>query len=212
MEAQFSRLASKYPDLASCIPEIQAAFDLLRNTYRNGKKVMVCGNGGSSADSEHIVAELMKGFLSGRALPDSVQERLAERFPENGAYLAGHLQGALPAISLVSQSALTTAFANDVAPDMVFAQQVYGYGEAGDTLISISTSGESKSVIHAAQVARILGVAAVGLTGKTGGRLKDLCDVCICVPYGATSEVQERHMAIYHALCAALEAEFFPDD
>jgi D-sedoheptulose 7-phosphate isomerase len=212
MNERFSTLAFKYSDLAGCTPEIQAAFGLLRNTYRNGKKVMVCGNGGSSADSEHIVAELMKGFLSGRAISEPFRARLAERFPENGAYLAGHLQGALPAISLVSQSALTTAFANDVAPDMVFAQQVYGYGEAGDALIAISTSGESKSVIHATQVAKILGVATVGLTGKTGGRLKDLCDVCICVPYGATSDVQERHMAIYHALCAALEAEFFPDD
>ena len=212
MNERFSTLAFKYSDLAGCIPEIQAAFGLLRNTYRNGKKVMVCGNGGSSADSEHIVAELMKGFLSSRAISEPFRTRLAERFPENGAYLAGHLQGALPAISLVSQSALTTAFANDVAPDMVFAQQVYGYGEAGDALIAISTSGESKSVIHATQVAKILGVATVGLTGKTGGRLKGLCDVCICVPYGATSDVQERHMAIYHALCAALEAEFFPDD
>ena len=206
------KLADKYPDLAGCIPEIQAAFRLLRETYRDGKKVMVCGNGGSSADSEHIVAELMKGFLSKRAVSESVRIRLAERYPEDAEYLAAHLQRALPAISLVSQTALTTAFANDVAADMVFAQQVYGYGETGDALIAISTSGESDSVIHAVQVAQVLGMRTIGLTGKSGGRLKAHCDVCICAPYAETSDIQERHMAIYHTLCAALEAEFFPDE
>jgi D-sedoheptulose 7-phosphate isomerase len=199
-----------YPDLAVCVPEVRRAFEILRDCYRQGGKVLICGNGGSAADSEHIVGELMKGYFSKRPVPQAVRDKLAAAFPEEGAYLADHLQGALPTISLVSQTSLITAFCNDVAADLIFAQQVYGYGAPGDALIGISTSGTSKNVVYALQVARVLGLRTVGLSGRSGGRLKALCDVAICPPVEITPEVQQRHIAVYHALCAMLEEEFFP--
>ncbi len=205
------RLLEKYPDLEACLPDIQHAHHLLQDTFRRGGKVLACGNGGSAADAEHIVGELMKGYLLKRALPPAMRGQLLAEHPENGAYLADHLQGALPAISLVSQASLISAFANDVAADMVFAQQAYGYGHVGDTLIAISTSGNSPSVIHAVQVACTLGLHTIGLTGPTGGALAGLCEVAICAPGENTAAIQERHLPIYHTLCAMLEAEFFID-
>jgi D-sedoheptulose 7-phosphate isomerase len=199
-----------YPDLAVCQPEVQYAFDLLSESYRKGGKVLLCGNGGSAGDSEHIVGELMKGFTSKRPVPEAVRSMLSKAFPEDGEYLSNHLQGALPAISLVSQTSLITAFANDVAADMIFAQQVYGYGLKGDVLIGISTSGTSKNVVHALQVARAMSLRTIGLTGRSGGKMKAVCDVTICVPAESTPEVQQRHIAVYHALCLMLEEEFFP--
>ena len=208
-EGVLSRLLSRYTDLQSCEVQIEYAFQLLRDTFRTGHKLLVCGNGGSAADSEHIVGELMKGFLRPRSIPDAVQAMLIETCGEDGRYLAHHLQGGLPAISLVSQFGLFTAFVNDVAADMVFAQQVYGYGQPGDVLWGISTSGNSPNVLYAAQIARSLGLRTVGLTGADGGKLANWCDVLIRVPYTMVPEVQERHLPIYHALCAALELEFF---
>ena len=205
----FERLFEKYPDLKSCAPELQSAYDLLEACFLEGGKVLVCGNGGSAADSEHLVGELMKGYLRPRPVPAKVREKLTTAFPADGQYLADHLQGALPAISLVSQVGLMTAYANDVAPEMVFAQQVYGYGRAGDVLFAISTSGNSDNILRAAQVGRACDLKVIGLTGRTGGRLLPLCDVAICVPYEGASEVQERHLPVYHALCAALECAFF---
>jgi D-sedoheptulose 7-phosphate isomerase len=202
-------LIAKYPDLAVCRAEIQAAGELLLACFRGGGKLLVAGNGGSAADSEHIVGELMKGYLRQRPVPLEVRQRLAAAWPGRGDYLADHLQGALPAISLVSQTALMTAFANDVAPDMLFAQQVYGYGRPGDALLAISTSGNASNILHAVQVARALGLRCLGLTGRSGGALKALCDLTVCVPAEGATAVQERHLPIYHALCAFLEAEFF---
>jgi D-sedoheptulose 7-phosphate isomerase len=209
MDSRLTHFSEKYPDLAVCLPAIQQTVDIMRTCYRKGGKVLVCGNGGSASDAEHIVGELMKGYLRRRPLDEAARRRLTEVFPDKGPYLADHLQGALPAISLVSQTSLTTAYANDVAADMVFAQQVYGYGKPGDVLIAISTSGNAANVRHAAQVARAFGLQTIGLTGKDGGGLKLICEVTICVPWEGATAVQERHLPIYHALCAILEAEFF---
>ncbi|CAN5897387.1 D-sedoheptulose 7-phosphate isomerase [soil metagenome] len=202
-------LRTRYPDLEPCLPALAETAERLTTTFRAGGKLLVCGNGGSASDSEHIVGELMKGFKSPRPLPGERRRQLLERFPTDGAYLADRLQGALPAFSLVSQSALLTAFANDVAPDMVYAQQVYGYGKPGDALLALSTSGDSLNVVRALQVARALGVTTLGLSGRTGGRMKALCDTCICVPEEDTLKVQERHLPLYHALCELLEQAFF---
>lgn len=203
------QLISNHPVLDRCASDIQAAFNILRTCYRDGGKVLTCGNGGSAADAEHIVAELMKGYFLKRRVPEELRTKLASNSPENSEYLADHLQGALPAISLVSQAPLLSAIANDTAADMVFAQQVYGYGREGDTLIGISTSGNSRNVIHAMQVARALELHTIALTGPSGGMLKSVCEVCICVPGENTPVVQERHLPIFHVLCAMLEEEFF---
>ena len=210
MHTALSILLDKQPDLKSCTADIQTAFETLAAVYRGGGKLLICGNGGSAADSEHIVGELMKGFLSKRPLPDMIRQRFTNAFPDDGAYLADHLQGALPAISLVSQTSLLTAFANDVAADMIFAQQVYGYGRPGDGLLAISTSGNAANVVAAIQVAHVCGLRTVGLTGRSGGKLRKLCDIAICVPVDATTIIQEHHIAVYHALCTMLEEEFFP--
>jgi D-sedoheptulose 7-phosphate isomerase len=202
-------LLNRYPELAVCASDIQIAYDLLRDTYRHGGKVLVCGNGGSASDAEHIVGELMKSFMLRRRLPEMMAAKLNEVWPDDAEYLVDHLQGGLSAISLSSQTALLTAIANDVAADMVFAQQVYGYGRPGDTLIGLSTSGNSGNVVRAMQVGRVLGLSTIGLTGRRGGRLKSLCDVAICVPEDGTADIQERHLPIYHTLCIMLEEEFF---
>jgi D-sedoheptulose 7-phosphate isomerase len=202
-------LFRSHPDLSICKDSIQTAFSILKDCYDQGGKVLVCGNGGSASDSEHIVGELMKGFMRKREINMPHRNQLCEMFPAVGSYLAEHLQGALPAISLVSQTGFTTAYGNDVAADMVFAQQVYGYSKKGDVLIGLSTSGNSKNVIHALMVAKALAVATIGFTGCTGGRMKDLCDAAIMVPAADTFRVQEYHLPIYHTLCAMIEAEYF---
>jgi D-sedoheptulose 7-phosphate isomerase len=206
---RIEQLISKYPELEPCTPDIQAAFQVLYNCYRDGGKVLTCGNGGSAADAEHIVGELMKGYLLKRPVPEETRAKLLSTSPQNGDYLASHLQGALPAISLVSQTSLLSAIANDTAADMAYAQQVYAYGREGDTLIGISTSGNARNVIHAMQVARVLGLHTVALTGPTGGMLKTLCEICICAPGESPPAAQEHHLPIFHVLCAMLEEEFF---
>lgn len=207
LHPQIARLAERYPDLAPCIPDVQQALDVLVASYRAGGKLLLCGNGGSAADCEHIVGELMKGFMSRRGLA-SLAAELAE-YGEDGAYMAARLQGALPAISLVSHPALQFAFANDVAPDLVFAQQVLGYGRPGDVLLGISTSGNSRNVVLAMQLARARGVRTLALTGGSGGKLGGVAEVTVRVPSDRTPEVQERHLPIYHALCLGLEEVFF---
>ena len=202
-------LEQRYPDLEASIPAVEAAFEALKATYQAGGKLLICGNGGSASDSDHIVGELMKSFELKRPISSDLRERLLRIDAERGAYLADKLQRGLPAISLASHNALSTAINNDIAGDMGFAQQVLGYGTAGDTLIGISTSGNSANVLNALQVAQALDLRTIGLSGRTGGNLRDLCDVLICVPYERTLEVQERHLAIYHALCIMIEREFF---
>ena len=206
---RIEQLISTYPELGACAGDIRAAFEVLRDCYRRGGKVLTCGNGGSAADAEHIVGELMKSYFLKRPVPEETRAKLMAANPQDGDYLARHLEGALPAISLVSQTSLSSAIANDNAADMVFAQQVYGYGMEGDVLLGLSTSGNSRNVLHAAQVARALGLHTVALTGPSGGMLKSLCEVCICVPGESAPAIQERHQPIYHVLCAMLEEEFF---
>ncbi|MGG4032677.1 SIS domain-containing protein [Paenibacillus cisolokensis] len=209
MSAILARLMEKYPDLGGCEGQIAEAFEALRRTFAGGGKLLLAGNGGSAADCEHVVGELMKGFMSKRPVPAEMRDKLAMYGEAEADYLAGHLQGALPAISLVSQSALSTAFINDVAADMVFAQQVYGYGRPGDALLVFSTSGNSLNVVRAVQVAKAVGLTTIAMTGESGGRLKELCDIAIRVPYTSTPDIQERHLPIYHALCMMLEEAFF---
>jgi phosphoheptose isomerase len=210
LDPHFQTLFTKFPDLQPHLPELQQAYNLLLGCYQSGGQVLLCGNGGSASDSEHVVGELMKGYLSDRPVASALRQQLVDTFPETGVYLADHLQGALPTLSLVSQTSLITAVANDIAGDMIFAQQVYGYGRPGDVLLAISTSGRSRNVLYAAQVAHVRGLRTLGMTGGTGGALKPICTVTVCVPRDRTADIQERHLAIYHAVCAMLEEALFP--
>lgn len=207
MNVHLANLFSKYPELEVCRESINQSYDILKAAFSAGRKVLIAGNGGSAADCEHIVGELMKGFRSKRPLPEEWREKLKK--VDGGGELVDRLQGALPALSLVSQTALMTAYSNDVDPDLVFAQQVFGYGKTGDVFIGISTSGNSKNVVNAAKVAKAKGMATIAMTGKDGGQLKSISDVTIAVPYVSTPDVQERHLPIYHTICLMLEEEFF---
>ena len=209
VQKELEILLTNYPQLASCADDIREAYEVMKNACIRGCIIMTCGNGGSASDAEHIVGELMKGFKLERPVTDEQRNALISAFPTDGVYLADHLQQAIPALSLVSQSSLASAFNNDVAPDMVFAQQVFGYANAGDVLLAISTSGNSKNVINACKVARAFGVGTIGMTGEHGGKLKDICDITICVPASETYRVQEYHVPVYHALCAMIETHIF---
>ena len=202
-------LIERYPVLRAMKEPLWAAAETIIECYRNGGKLLVCGNGGSAADAEHITGELMKGFLLPRRLGEDKQQKFRDACPEDAEYLIENLQEALPAISLVNQIALGTAFANDQAPDLVFAQQVFGLGRDGDVLIAISTSGNSQNVLYAAQVARAFGIPVISLTGMGGGKLRALTDILLAVPDKETYRIQELHLPIYHALCIAAEQEFF---
>ena len=195
-------LQSRYPQLGGCRDEIAKALDLLLTCYRNGGQVLVCGNGGSAADAEHIVGELLKKFKRHRDIDASVAAKLP---PE----LAAKLEGALPAVSLVSMCGILTAFANDVAWETAFAQEVYGLGRAGDVLIALSTSGNSSNCVNAALVARAKGLKVIGLTGAGGGRLGAVADAGVAGPETETYKVQELHLPVYHALCASVEEALF---
>lgn len=205
----FAALFEQRGELTPCRSALESAFEELKGCFRGGNKLLICGNGGSAADTEHIVGELMKGFRSRRPLHEPQVDKLRELYGAEGEAIARKLQGALPAISLVSQISLTTAVANDVSAEMVFAQQVFGYGRPGDVLLAISTSGNALNVINAVRVARALELKSIALTGE-GGALKELTEISIIVPGLDTARIQEYHMAIYHTLCAALEAELFP--
>ena len=202
-------LVRRRSELGPCAGELRAAFDLLAAGFAGGGKLLVCGNGGSAADAEHIVGELMKGFLLRRPLDAGRLAALERTVPGDWRAFAASLQLALPAIALTGHPSLTTAFANDVAADMVFAQQVLGYGKEGDVFLGISTSGSSRNVLNAALAAKAFGLRVVGLTGRSGGALAGLADVCIRAPERETYLVQEAHESLYHALCAALEEESF---
>ena len=191
----------RYPVLKQCSSDIEKALDLMCLAYKSNGKVLVCGNGGSAADSEHIVGELMKGFIHKRPVKD-------ERIPE---HLRKNLQGALPAISLPSQSAILSAFINDVEPDMMYAQLVYGYARGNDLVIGLSTSGNSKNVVNAMKVAKCVGAKTLALTGEKESRLSEICDVTVRVPETETYKVQELHLPVYHFLCAQTEQFMFPD-
>lgn len=201
-------LLARFDCLRGCEKEIVTAYQLMEECYTHGGKVLICGNGGSQADADHIVGELMKGFLLKRPVSQEYATQLGRDF-EDGAYLAANLQGALPAISLGNHNALLTAFSNDVAPDMGFAQQVFGYGKKGDVLIGLTTSGNSGNVVNAAKIAKSLGVSVVSITGAGGGKIAALSDSAIQLPATETYLVQELTLPVYHALCAMIEAHFF---
>lgn len=202
-------LTGRYPVLEGVKEEIRAAFLRLKDCYSQGGKVLIAGNGGSSADSEHIVGELMKGFVKRRPVSPEFEKALTEADPERGKALARGLQGALPAIALTSHPSLSTAFLNDVDGEMIYAQQLYGYGKRGDVFVGISTSGNAKNIMYAVTVAKALGIGTVGLTGKDGGELAKACDVAIVVPEQETYKIQELHLPVYHALCLMLEEYFY---
>ena len=202
-------LLKRYPILAPLRKELYAASDMLLTSIRAGGKILICGNGGSAADAEHIVGELMKGFLLSRPLPTIQREKFMTAFPTEAETIISNLQCGIPAIALSSGIALPTAFANDVSAEFGFAQQVLALGNPDDILWTISTSGNSKNLIRAIQVARVCGIRNLGLTGGTGGEIASLCDMEIRVPALLTPEIQELHLPVYHALCAELERELF---
>jgi phosphoheptose isomerase len=202
-------LIQRYPKLEQLKDEIQKAANSLIRCYQQGGKVLVCGNGGSCSDSDHIVGEMMKGFEHKRPLEVSLKEKLSKVAGERGTFLAEKLQQGLPAISLTAHSALITAVANDIGADLIFAQQVVGYGCTSDVLIAITTSGNSQNIIDAILIARAKGMIIVGLTGETGGKIKSLCDILINVPESRTFLVQELHFPIYHSLCLMVENLLF---
>ena len=202
-------LVERYPSLESAKNDIVAAYLLLEESYENGGKLLVAGNGGSAADAEHIVGELMKGFKLSRKPETDFAERLVAENQELGSVLAENLQGALPAIALDGHPALSTAYMNDCEPLLCFAQQVNGYGKSGDVFLGISTSGDSKNVLFAATTAHAKGMKVIGLTGAKDSKLKDMSDVCIKAPQTETYMIQELHLPIYHCLCLMLENRFF---
>lgn len=202
-------LVERYPSLESAKNDIVAAYLLLEESYENGGKLLVAGNGGSAADAEHIVGELMKGFKLPRKPKADFAQRLVEENQELGSVLAKNLQGALPAIALDGHPALSTAYMNDCEPLLCFAQQVNGYGKSGDVFLGISTSGNSKNVLYAATTAHAKGMKVIGLTGAKDSKLKDMSDVCIKAPQTETYMIQELHLPIYHCLCLMLEDKFF---
>lgn len=204
-----SGLIERYTVLAPVKPEIEAVYELLRDCYEHGGKLLIAGNGGSCADAEHIVGELMKGFVKPRPVGDSLAKALEAVDQERGLELSGKLQPGLAAIALSGHQGLSTAFANDVDGRMAFAQQVLGYGREGDVFLGISTSGTAENVIYAAVTAKAMGLKVAGLTGKSGGELKSLSDAAIVVPEQETYKIQELHLPIYHALCLMLEEHFF---
>jgi D-sedoheptulose 7-phosphate isomerase len=208
-ERTLNTLYRRHPVLAPCQDSIYEAEALLCDAWASAHKLLICGNGGSAADGIHVVGELMKGFRHARPIPESDRIRIGALAGEVSDYICDHLQVALPALALVTEVGLTTAFTNDVAADLVFAQQVYGYGVAGDVLLAISTSGNSKNVVYAAQVARSFGLHVIALTGASGGVLADIATVAIKVPEQEVYKIQELHLPVYHALCLAAEEEFF---
>lgn len=213
-ENKIRALIERYPALEICRADLFAAVETICSAFRGGGKLITCGNGGSAADAMHIVGELMKSFRLPRSVADFKPEfitRAEELFPNDAEYFKANLQCALPAVSLVGETSLMTAFANDAEPDLIFAQQLFGLGKNGDVLLAISTSGNSENVILAAKVAKILGVKVVALSGRGGGKMRGLSDIAICVPADSAHEIQEFHLPIYHAICLAAENEFFGD-
>lgn len=202
-------MLARHTDLLPLREVMVQAYGLLRDCFAGGGKLLVCGNGGSAADSEHIVGELMKGFLKKR--PVSPAEKALFALQPDADYLTKNLQGALPAISLCAHTGLQTAFANDAAADLAFAQQVWGYGKAGDVLLALSTSGNSANVVYALQTAAAKDMRTIGITGRDGGKVKTLCTVALCTPQTETYAVQESTLPLYHILCAMAEAAFFEE-
>lgn len=210
MHPIIAQLGQNHPKLTPVLPDVARALDVLVGGFRSGGKLLLCGNGGSASDCDHIVGELMKSFLRPRPLAAALRDALLTGAGKEGALLADSLQGGLPAVSLTGHPALALALANDVRADIVFAQQVLALGRPGDVVLGLSTSGNARNVINAFHTARALGLRTVLLTGASGGRLAPLADVAVRVPATAVVDIQELHLPVYHALCGALEALFFP--
>ncbi|MBU5317703.1 SIS domain-containing protein [Clostridium bornimense] len=206
---QIDILIERYPQLDVCKKDIIETFNILKECYENNGKLLIAGNGGSAADAEHIVGELMKGFKSSRKLKECEIEKLISVNNEMGELLGDNLQGVLPAIALDGHMSLTTAYMNDCEPLLCFAQQVFGYGNKNDVFLGISTSGNSKNILYAATVAKAKGMKVIGLTGKKESKLSDIADICINVPQTETYMIQEMHLPVYHCLCLMLEESFF---
>ncbi|HEX3018053.1 MAG TPA: SIS domain-containing protein [Caproicibacter sp.] len=207
----FNELLERYPALTVCRESILETHKMLTECYRNGGKLLIAGNGGSAADSEHIVGELMKSFRFNRRINHSFECEMKKQFGLEGQALTNKMEGTLSAIPLTSMPALTSAFSNDVDAAVGFAQMLYGYGNKGDVFIGITTSGNSRNILYALMTAKAKGIHSVALTGQTGGKARELCDVAICVPSESTFAIQEYHLPVYHALCAMLEADFFEE-
>lgn len=209
VEKHIDVLISRYPQLAPVRKDIINSYFIMEECYKHDGKLLIAGNGGSAADSEHIAGELMKRFETPRSIPEDFGKKLIEIDPERGADLARNLERGLMAIPLVAHEAMTTAYINDVDGYGVFAQQLYGFGRPGDVFLGISTSGNSKNVLSATVVARALGIKVVGLTGKDGGELAKVSDAAVIVPESRTFMIQELHLPIYHCWCLMLESRFF---
>lgn len=205
-------LCERYLVLKDVENELVEAYLILEQSYKNGGKLLIAGNGGSASDAEHIVGELMKGFRLPRKLGAEFSEKLVEENKELGTILAQNLQGALPAIALDGHLALSTAYINDCEPLLCFAQQVNGYGKEGDVFLGISTSGNSKNILYAAVTAHAKGLKVIGLTGKKDSKLSEQADICIQVPQTETYMIQELHLPVYHCLCLMLEEQFYGEN
>ena len=212
VEKQLEILVNRYPELSAVKKEISEAYQILENCYAKEGKLLAAGNGGSAADAEHIVGELMKGFKLPRKPEAGFADKLVKENEELGTVLAESLQGALPAIALDGHPALSTAYMNDCEPLLCFAQQVNGYGKSGDVFLGISTSGNSKNVLYAATTAHAKGMKVIGLTGAKSSKLEQMSDVCIKVPQTETYMIQELHLPVYHCLCLRLEERFFGEN
>ena len=209
IQKHLDTLIERYPPLFSCVEDIENAYKILEECYERDHKLLIAGNGGSAADSEHIAGELMKSFKMERHISDDFRKKLVEIDPVRGEQLAKNLQQPLTAIPLVAHEALSTAYINDVDGYGVFAQQMLGFGKAGDVFLAISTSGNSKNVMNATVVARALGIKIIGLTGEKGGELSEVADVTVKAPSSETYMIQEYHLPIYHFWCLMLEDKFF---
>ncbi|MBQ5444402.1 MAG: SIS domain-containing protein [Erysipelotrichaceae bacterium] len=211
VEKEFEELFERYPQLQVCRDDIRAAYVLLQKTYENGKKMLIAGNGGSAADSEHIAGELMKRFKISRPVSRDLADRIMAVDPERGKRLVENLEMPLRAVPLTSHIAITTAYMNDADATGVFAQQLLGFGDSGDVLLAISTSGNSENILSACVVAKALGIHILGLTGEKESLLSGFADICIRVPEKETFKIQELHLPVYHCLCLMLESYFFGD-
>jgi D-sedoheptulose 7-phosphate isomerase len=208
----FNNLFFRYPIIVNLREVILSSISIFLKNYLSGGKILICGNGGSGADSEHIVGELLKGFVLNRTISNSLLLKFEEKFPDDKNDFYMNLQNPIPAISLISQTAFISAYNNDKNSDFVYAQQVFAYAKKYDSLLCISTSGNSKNVINAAKMAKILEIPVISFTGNSGGKLKDLSDCLINVKSFITSEIQELHLPIYHSICMILEEELFGEN
>ena len=204
-------LTERYEKLKCIEEDVRTVTDVLIKAYENGNKLLICGNGGSCADAGHIAGELMKGFLKKRPLSQEEKNKLKEKAPELSDDTLNKLQKGLPTVVLSDLNALNTAFSNDVDPNLIYTQQLFGLGKEGDVLLGISTSGNAKNVAETVKLAKAMGITTIGLTGGMGGFLKENCDYSITVPEKETFKVQELHLPVYHAICAECEEHFFKE-